>query len=198
MPPAPPETNPSRQVERIREILVGRQMESVERRLERLEANLRPMPALENEDVFHIQLANFEQRHDLKLQELRDEIDVERARRVEETHRLATQIQAASRNRSESGVEAQAELEQRITRWLEHWNLGFREYLQQREQYLVGELRQELEQTKAWVKERLDAREQGGADQRRLQASFAQLAEAARAIAEAAELHISKPAGGAP
>jgi len=170
-------------------------MESVERRLERLEANLRPMPTAENNDVFHIRLATFEQRHDLKLQELRDEIDAERARRVEETHRLATQIQAAARSRTDSGIEAQAELEQRITRWLEQWNLGFRQYLQQREQYLVSELRGELEQTRAWVKERLDAREQEGSLQKRLQASFAQLAEAARAIAEAAELHIKPPGG---
>lgn len=171
-------------------------MESVERRLERLEADLRPMPAAANDDVFEIRLANFEHRHNLKLQELRDEIDVERARRVEETHRLATQIQAAVRSRTDSGIEAQAELEQRITRWLEHWNLGFRQYLQQREQYLVGELRTELEQTRAWVKAELHAREHQGADQKRLQASFAQLAEAARAIAEAAELHIGQGRGG--
>ena len=198
MPPAPPETNPSRQVERIREILVGRQMESVERRLERLEANLRPLPAVANDDVFEIRLANFEQRHDLKLQELRDEIDVERARRVEETHRLATQIQAAARNRSDSGFEAQADLEQRITRWLEQWNAGFRQHLQEREQYLIGELRGELEKTRTWVWEKLEGRDQEGALQRRLQASFAQLAEAARAIAEAAELHIGKPTEGNP
>ena len=197
MPPAPPETNPSRQVERIREILVGRQMESVERRLERLEANLRPLPAVADEDVFEIRLASFEQRHDRKLQELRDEIDVERARRVEETHRLATQIQAAARHRSDTGVEAQAELEQRITRWLEHWNAGFHRHLQEREQYLIGELRGELERTRAWVKEKLEARDQESPLQKRLHASFAQLAEAARAIAEAAELHIGKPTGGA-
>ncbi|QJE99009.1 hypothetical protein [Luteolibacter luteus] len=195
--PSPPETNPSRQVERIREILVGRQMESVERRLERLEANLRPLPTVANEDVFEIRLANFEQRHDLKLQELRDEIDVERARRVEETHRLATQIQAAARNRSDNGVEAQAVLEQRITLWLEHWNTGFRQHLQEREQYLIGELRGELEKTRAWVREKLEGKDQEGSLQKRLQASFAQLAEAARAIADAAELHIGKPTGGA-
>ena len=198
MPPAPPEINPSRQVERIRESLVGRQMESVERRLERLEANLRPLPAAPGgDDVFGIRLATFEQRHDLKLQELRDEIDTERARRVEETHRLATQIQAAARSRAESGIEAQAELEQRITRWLEHWNLGFRQYLQQREQHLIGEMRSELEQTRAWVKARLEEHSRTGADQKRLQASFAQLADAARAIADTAELHLGQNAGGA-
>lgn len=197
MPPSPPETNPSRQVERIREILVGRQMESVERRLERLEANVRPLPSVASDDVFEIRLANFEQRHDLKLQELRDEIDVERARRVEETHRLATQIQASARNRTDSGFEAESDLEQRITRWLEHWNTGFRQHLQEREQFLIGELRGELEKTRSWVTEKLESKDQEGSLQKRLQASFAQLAEAARAIAEAAELHIGKPPGGA-
>lgn len=190
MPPTPPDPNPSRQVERIREILVGRQMDHVERRLERLESGLRPMPTEPPEDVFAIRLANFEQRHDRKLQELRDEIDAEKARRVEETHRLAGQIQAAARSRADSGMEAQAELERKFTRWLEHWNQGFRQYLHQRERQLVSEMRSELEQTREWVKSRLAA---GGQDPRRIQASFEQLANAARAIAEAAAIQAGQP-----
>lgn len=190
MPPNPPDINPSRQVERIREILVGRQMEGVERRLERLEAGIRPMPSAAVDDVFQIRLANFEQRHDRQLQELRDEIDAEKARRVEETHRLASQIQAAARSRADSGLEAQVELEQKFTRWLEHWNQGFRHYLHQREQHLVNELRSELEQTREWVKSKVVADDQVKADQRRMHASFEQLANAARAIADAAALHV--------
>lgn len=193
MPPAPPDINPSRQVERIREILVGRQMDCVERRLERLEANLRPMPTQAPDDVFEIRLANFEQRHDLKLQELRDEIDAEKACRLEETHRLAGQIQAATRGREASGLEAQAELEQRITRWLESWNQGFRQYLHQREQHLISELRSELEQTREWIRSRLPASDDSKVE--RMRASFAQLAEAARAIADAAT-HQSAQTGG--
>ena len=194
MPPTPPDPNPSRQVERIREILVGRQMDRVERRLERLETGLRPMPTQPPDDVFEIRLASFEQRHDLKLQELRDEIDAEKARRVEETHRLAGQIQAAARSRADSGIEAQQELEQKFTRWLEHWNQGFRQYLHQREQHLVSELRSELEQTREWVESRLSTQAQSQGDQRRIQASFEQLANAARAIAEAAALQAGQPA----
>jgi hypothetical protein len=190
MPPNPPDINPSRQVERIREILVGRQMEGVERRLERLEAGIRPMPSAAVDDVFQIRLANFEQRHDRQLQELRDEIDAEKARRVEETHRLASQIQAAARSRADSGLEAQVQLEQKFTRWLEHWNQGFRQYLHQREQHLVKELRSELEQTREWVKSKVVADDQVKADQRRMHASFEQLANAARAIADAAALHV--------
>jgi hypothetical protein len=188
MPPNPPDINPSRQVERIREILVGRQMDGVERRLERLEANLRPAPSPAESDVFEIRLAGFEQRHDRQLQELRDEIDAEKARRVEETHRLAGQIQAAARNRADSGLEAQVELEQKFTRWLEHWNQGFRQYLQQRDQHLVAELRSELAQTREWVKSNGIP-----ADPRRMQASFEQLAIAARAIADAAALQAGQP-----
>jgi hypothetical protein len=190
MPPNPPDINPSRQVERIREILVGRQMKGVERRLERLEAGVRPMPSAAVDDVFQIRLATFEQRHDRQLQELRDEIDAEKARRVEETHRLASQIQAAARSRADSGLEAQVELEQKFTRWLEHWNQGFRQYLHQREQHLVNELRSELEQTREWVKSKVVADDQVKADQRRMHASFEQLASAARAIADAAALHV--------
>jgi hypothetical protein len=190
MPPHPPDINPARPVERIREILVGRQMEGVERRLERLEAGIRPMPSAAVDDVFQIRLATFEQRHDRQLQELRDEIDAEKARRVEETHRLASQILAAARSRADSGLEAQVELEQKFTRWLEHWNQGFRQYLHQREQHLVNELRSELEQTREWVKSKVVADDQVKADQRRMHASFEQLASAARAIADAAALHV--------
>lgn len=195
MPPAPPDTNPSRQVERIREILVGRQMESVERRLERLEANLRPMPTQAGGDVFEIRLASYEQRQDEKFAALRDEIDAEKARRVEETHRLASQIQAAARSRADSGLEAQVELEQRFTRWLDHWNQGFRTYLHQREEHLIGELRAELEKTREWVKSKIET-DRSRVDQARLQESFTQLANAARAIAEAAALQAGH-AGGA-
>jgi hypothetical protein len=195
MPPAPPDTNPSRQVERIREILVGRQIESVERRLERLEANLRPMPTQAGGDVFEIRLASFEKRQDEKLAALRDEIDAEKARRVEETHRLASQIQAAARSRADSGLEAQVELEQRFTRWLDHWNQGFRNYLQQREEHLIGELRAELEKTREWVKSKVETSDRGRVEQARLQESFLQLANAARAIAEAAALQAGQPGG---
>jgi hypothetical protein len=195
MPPTPPDTNPSRQVERIREILVGRQMDRVERRLEQLESGLRPLPTRAPDDVFEIRLASFEHRHDLKLQELRDEIDAEKARRIEETHRLAHQIQAAARSRADSGIEAQAELEQKFTRWLEHWNQGFRQYLHQREQHLVSELRGELERTREWVNSRLAASDQTSGERLRIQSSFEQLANAARAIADAAALHAGQTGG---
>jgi hypothetical protein len=195
MPPTPPDPNPSRQVERIREILVGRQMDRVERRLEQLETGLRPLPTRPPDDVFEIRLAGFEQRQGLKLQELRDEIDTEKARRVEETHRLAQQIQATARSRNDSGIEAQAELEQKFTRWLEHWNQGFRQYLHQREQHLISELRGELERTREWVSSRLAASDQAKGDPHRLQASFQQLAIAARAIADAAAMHASQTGG---
>ena len=193
MPPNPPEINPSRQVERIREILVGRQMAGVERRLERLEATVRPLPSAAGDDVFQIRLASFEQRHDRQLQELRDEIDAEKARRVEETHRLAGQIQAAARSRADSGLEAQVELEQKFTRWLDHWNQGFRQYLHQREQHLVSELRSELEQTREWVRSKVAATGPSRAGQQRMLESVQQLADAARAIAEAAALQAGQP-----
>jgi hypothetical protein len=195
MPPNPPEINPSRQVERIREILVGRQMAGVERRLERLEATVRPLPSAADDDVFQIRLASFEQRHDRQLQELRDEIDAEKARRVEETHRLAGQIQAAARSRADSGLEAQVELEQKFTRWLDHWNQGFRQYLHQREQHLVSELRSELEQTREWVRSKVAATGPSRAGQLRMLESVQQLADAARAVAEAAALQAGQPGG---
>ncbi|MEK7950054.1 hypothetical protein WKV53_06090 [Luteolibacter sp. Y139] len=167
----------------------------MERRLDRLEANLRPLPTQAGGDVFEIGLASFEKRQDEKFAALRDEIDAEKARRVEETHRLAGQIQAAARNRADSGLEAQVEIEQRFSRWLDHWNQGFRTYLHQREEHLISELRGELEKTREWVKANVETSARGGAEQARLQESFLQLANAARAIAEAAALQAGQPGG---
>jgi hypothetical protein len=170
-------------------------MDSVERRLDRLEANLRPMPTEAGGDVFDIRLSSFEKRQDEKFAALRDEIDAEKARRVEETHRLAGQIQAAVRSRSDSGLEAQVALEQRFTRWLDHWNQGFRTYLSQREEHLITELRGELEKTREWVKANVETSDRGNSEQTRLQESFLQLANAARAIAEAAALQAGQTGG---
>jgi hypothetical protein len=170
-------------------------MESVERRLDRLEANLRPMPTQAGGDVFEIRLESFEKRQDEKLAALRDEIDAEKARRVEETHRLAGQIQAAARSRTDSGIEAQVEIEKRFSRWLDHWNQGFRQYLHQREEHLISELRGELEKTREWVKANVETADRGRAEQARLQESFLQLANAARAIAEAAALQAGQTGG---
>lgn len=183
-PPAP-EIHPSRQVERIREILVGRQLENVERRLDKLEGRLAPLPSAAEDDVFRIRLDRFEERHNREIRELRDEIDASRARQVQETHRLAGQIQAVARSRSEWGIEAQAELERKISRWLELWQAGFLRQAQQREEYLIHELRAELERQREWMKARLEDRDD--ARQSALRAGFARLAAAAREIADAAE-----------
>ncbi len=192
-PPATPETHPSRQVERIREILVGRQMENVERRLEKLEGRLAPLPAQPENDVFQIRLERLEQQHVRDLQELRDDIDAGRARQLGEIHRLAGQIQAVARSRAELGIEAQAELERKVGRWLENWQSGFTRHIQQREEYLIRELRAELERQREWVKTELAARDKNAPGRVALQAGFARLASAARELAEAAALQADNP-----
>ncbi|MCW1921722.1 hypothetical protein OKA05_04105 [Luteolibacter arcticus] len=154
------------------------------------------MPTEAGGDVFEIRLDSFEKRQNEKFAALRDEIDAEKARRVEETHRLAGQIQAAARSRADSGLEAQLELEQRFTRWLDQWNQGFRQYLHQREEHLIAELRGELDKTREWVNSKVETSDRGRSDQAHLQESFLQLANAARAIAEAAALQAGQPEGG--
>lgn len=192
-PPASPEAHPSRQVERIREILIGRQMENVERRLEKLEGRLAPLPSPPEPDVFQIRLERLEQQHARDLQELRDDIDAGRARELGEIHRLAGQIQAVARSRAELGNEAQAELERKVGHWLEHWQNGFTRHVQQREDYLIGELRAELERQRQWVKSELAAHADSAPGRAALQAGFARLASAARELAEAAALQANPP-----
>lgn len=196
MHPPSPDINLSHQVERIREIIVGRQMDRVERRIEQLETLLRPMPAELPGDLIEVRLAAYEQRHDEKLQALREEIDADKAHRAEEIQRLTQQTEeSGSRDLSEFGIQAQAELEGKITRWLEHWNEGFRHYLHQREQHLISELRAELQQTRDWVGAQLDLASQARTPDLGIQASFVQLANAARAIAEAATLQAESMGG---
>lgn len=193
-----PETHPSRQVERIREILVGRQMENVERRLEKLENRLSPLPTPVQEDVFAIRLENFEQRHDRELRELREHLEAGREHHGEEVRRLAGQIQAIARSRSEAGgvVEAQAELEARIGRWLQTWQTGISTHQRQREEWLIAEFRSELQRLREWVRQEIATSSQQ--HRQSLQASFSRMAAAAHELAEAATAHGRPPTSVAP
>jgi hypothetical protein len=187
------ENHPSRQVERIREILVGRQLESVEKRLNRLEMQLHPrmMPltgdvAFGGPDVFDIRLEKIEQSQRRDIQELRREIQTDKAAQTEELKRLAQQIQNVSRARSGQDTPAYEEMEGKIGTWLESWQDAWNRRLLQRDEKLVDCVRDECQRLKSWVEEKMEENHKAHGDLQAMRTTFAQLAQAARAFADAA------------
>jgi hypothetical protein len=192
---ANPDTHPSRQVERIREILVGRQLEGVERRLEKLETRVPPMPTAAAEgDVFMICLEVFEKRHNLEIQEIRDGMTASDTRHTEDIRRLAAQIQSVAKDRGSVSGESPTDLEQRIGQWLQTWQTGLGDHLQQREAFLIREFRGELQRVYSWVTAQLaerDAREPAKIPA--VHESLTRLAAAAREFAETTAIHTGNP-----
>jgi len=189
--------NPSRQVERIREILVGRQMATVERRLSRLEhrasapapdlperdprpgplatpqpnlgadeesrrradaisklatriqenveelrrgINSRP-PAVEIDERFGSLRTEFRRDHEELLREVRQET----RERITSVHELASRIsrlatEQANRQDQDDGGAAVARLRTAI----EDWQQRLAEHLENREQWMVSQMRGEL------------------------------------------------------
>lgn len=192
-----PSTAPqtARQVERIREILVGRQMQEVEQRLARLEKHLRPMPADEAAGTLDARLAAFQRHQEERLIRLRDEVDAGRLQQFEEIRRLAQQVQSLAREQHGQGGDGGdgGELEQRLGRWMQSWQDDLQRYLKEREDYLVGQLRAELDRLRAWTRsetERLSG-SAGAAPTERYRQSFQRLAEFAQAMAD--ELNEPRP-----
>ena len=186
--------NPSAQVERMREIIVGRQLARVEQRLDRLE-HFVEQPQLSHQDTLNrIETveAKFEAARDNmqhQVDQMRLEYGGEIANRRNEVHRLAEQIQAAAQQRNEQRVQPQmmAETEQRLGAWLTNWQRGLEQHLEQRENWLIQQLRQELQQVRAATTQQIAAWQATQQEsQQATQAKLAHIAQAARALAESA------------
>jgi bifunctional N-acetylglucosamine-1-phosphate-uridyltransferase/glucosamine-1-phosphate-acetyltransferase GlmU-like protein len=186
--------NPSAQVERMREIIVGRQLARVEQRLDRLE-HFVEQPQLSHLDTLNrIETveAKFEAARDNmqhQVDQMRLEYGGEIATRRHEVHRLAEQIQATAQQRSEQRVQPQmmADMEQRLGSWLTTWQRGLEQHLEQRENWLIQQLRQELQQVRAAATEQIAAWETNQLlTQQATQAKLSHIAQAARALAESA------------
>ncbi|BCX50174.1 hypothetical protein HAHE_40820 [Haloferula helveola] len=179
MPPTSPTPNPARQVERIREILVGRQMEAVERRLDQLEARLEPMP-VGGSDAWTEELEALRRESRESAVRLRDDFDAERLRQQEEARMLAQRIEAVVRGRRQMADEARQTLETELRPWFSRWQGELYETLQKRENHLIQQLREELDRMRHWMRGELSAQ----SDAARLHAAFEQLAASAQAIAD--------------
>jgi uncharacterized protein (UPF0210 family) len=178
----------------MREIIVGRQLARVEQRLDRLD-HFVEQPQLSHRDTLNrienVE-AKFETTHDNmqhQFDQMRLEYGGEIATRRNEVHRLAEQIQATAQQRSDQRVQPQmmSEMEQRMGFWLTTWQRGLEQHLEQRENWLIQQLRQELQQVRAATTQQIAAWEASQQQsQQATQAKLAHITQAARALTESA------------
>lgn len=207
MSPTAPPLNPSQTVERIREIIVGRQFERLEQRIAKLESieprGYAPAPA---PAPWEQRLCTSEARLEAlqhSLQRLgeatREEVEIRSARQQAEIQRLSAQIQhvAAIKSAEQHEHTAVRELEGRIGAWLTSWQGGLNSHLNERDNRLGDQLRGEVaalwENTEAQIT-RLQSQQNRGNDRQWIEERFARIALAARALAECASPSAPGPA----
>lgn len=172
MPQSSPDTSPTRQVERIREILVGRQLNSVEQRLTRLESSLHPMPVAGPSSS--PETAEM-------LTRLRDDLDAEKLRQMEETRRLAQQIQVISRQRREIADEAREAVIGEMKPGFDRWQEGFMSYLALRENKLRYDVEKSIKDLRAEIQTKPSEPPLG----EEVRNALSKLADSARQLCEA-------------
>jgi hypothetical protein len=203
MSPTSPPLNPSQAVERIREIIVGRHLERLEQRVVRLESTGPAAPPASQpstllEDRIVASEAQFEALKDHLRRQLdftRQQSELHLSQQREETQRLAAQIQqVAATKANESQPLAVQQLEQKIGGWLTQWQSAVHQQLNDRDQRLAGELRNEVallwENTEAQIT-RIQSR---AVDRDSIEERFNRIALAARALAECASPSAVPPA----
>lgn len=192
MSPTPPTSlNPSQAVERIREIIVGRHLDKLDARVARLESTAVRSPASTS---WEDRLCNSEARLEALQQSLqrladssREDIEQRTHQQQAEIQRLATQIQqVAALKAAESAQPAVDRLEQKLGTWLSNWQGALQSHLNEREQRMAAQLRQEVaalwENTESQIT-RLQSRT---IDLDRVDERFRRIAAAARTLAECA------------
>lgn len=189
----PPTFNPSQTVERIREIIVGRHLERLEQRVARLETQGVPAPLGSTTHLEDRLFANEARIEALKENVERfsagqqEQSELRIAQYREETQRLAAQIQqVASLKSSESAMPAVQQLEQRIGAWLTDWQSSFHVQLNERDQRLASQLRNEVAALWESTESQLTRLESRAVDRDSVEERFSRIALAARALAECA------------
>jgi hypothetical protein len=205
MSPSSSPTNPSQTVERIREIIVGRQFERLEQRLARLESMepLGQQASVPWEDRLCTSEARLEAlQHSLQrlADTTREEIEIRSSQQRAEIQRLAAQIQQVAAMKSAEAREQSAvrELEGRIGTWLTSWQGALQSHLNERDHRLADQLRGEVatlwENTEAQITH-LQSRAN---DREWIEERFERIAAAARALAESASPSSTGPDQSAP
>jgi hypothetical protein len=187
----PPPFNPSQTVERIREIIVGRQLDRLEERVSRLEIPGSPTAPGEIEDRLIATEARVEALQE-SVHRIADSVREETQRRNylqhEEVQRLAAQIQQVAATHPQAPNNPSiSQLEQKLGRWLTDWQGSFHRHLEGREQQLAFKLRDELAQLRAWTETRIATLEAQMPDTHAINERFNRIAAAAQALADCAK-----------
>lgn len=193
MSPVPPSSlNPSQAVERIREIIVGRHLEKLEQRVARLESSGSHGSSIPShwEDRLCTSEARLEALQE-SLQRLsdtnREQHEIHTQLHREEIQRLSAQIQqVASMKTAENRLAAVEQLETKIGTWLTNWQGALQTHLNEREQRVTSQLRQEVATLWESTESQITRLESRLPDRDQLEERFGRIAAAARTLAECA------------
>lgn len=191
MSPSSSPTNPSQAVERIREIIVGRQFERLELRLARLESMELPDQQAPWEDRLCASEARMEAlQHSLQrlADTTREEVEIRSSQQRAEIQRLAAQIQqvAAMKSAEQREQSAVRELEGRLGTWLTSWQGALQSHLNERDHRLADQLRGEVATLWQNTEAQITHLQSRATDREWIEERFARIAAAARALAESA------------
>jgi len=192
-----PESPPTRAVERIREIIVGRQLERIEQRLEKLEGLGRG--GAEMADGAVTRLAAAEERMEVleqMVQRMAEQLEWGEMRRVEmeeEMRRMSVQMHQMAEVSGGQRIEAQVrQMEERVGAWLGQWQLGVQSHLGARDAALVGQFRMEIAAWSDQMRAELARLGYGVYERQAVEERLRAIAAAARALAECAGAPLTK------
>lgn len=177
-----PTENPSHTVERIREILVGRQLEHLEQRVCLLEHPGLPEPPEEPRlDALEARLNSLQQQLSGFTESMRTEVGLFKLRQQEELRGL---VHSAKKLEVRPAA-SQEQLEAKVGRWLTEWQDHAREQAESRERVLVSQLREELVRFRDWISASVASLERRKADREELEQRLSGFVTAARALVDA-------------
>lgn len=205
MSPHPPSINPSRTtsqtVERIREIIVGRQLERLEQRVARMESGFSPgMPHSPSvSGLFEDRLFTNEAQIEALKESVHRLSDAHREQTEnrfnqhrDEIQRLAGQIQQVALQRASVTTAPEIQgLEKKVTTWLSEWQGSIQTHLADRDRRLVGQLREEFAAVWEHTESQITRLESRAMDRDIIEERFKRIALAARALAECASPSVS-------
>jgi type I site-specific restriction endonuclease len=165
--------NPSQQVERIREILVGREMNRIDRRLSHLEHRETPRPQSTAPSV-STQLARTQQSLLRETQQLKQSLQQEAVVRQQQITQLARKISQSPQNSSQAR-DLETQVRDRITT-LSHEMTAL---IDARSREILHHLQREILQWKSQMDRELESIREVKADRKDVRSRFARLAAAA-------------------
>lgn len=197
--PISPPPNPSQAVERLREIIVGRQFEQFEQRIRRLEIAGPPtgLNSATSED-FDDRLSASEALMEARFESMHENMQQLVVKAREQTEHLLTQQREATlqlTGQVQQLVEAQSseisadmirQLEQKIEVWLTNWQNFIHLQLNERDQNISAHLHREVATLWENTESQITALQSRAANWDTIEQRFSRIALAARALAECA------------